>query len=103
MSSASKKKTIVDRIQILEDAIAKAREYLETGAHADLDAFRPLFADKMRDGKPLPPHKDWIKNVFIPGYERTLQRAEKLLEKLERSSAEKSRSGRRDSVAREIE
>jgi len=95
MSSASKKKTVLDRIQIIEDAIAKEREYLETGAHADWSAFRPLFADKVRDGKPLPPHKDWVKNFFIPSHERALRRAEKLLESLERSAAEKISSRRR--------
>ena len=103
MPRASKKKIVLDRIQILEDAIAKAREYLETGAHADFDAFRPLFSDKLRDGKPLPPHKDWVKNVFLPGYGRALRRAEKLLERLERSAAEKSSSNQRRGSAREIE
>jgi hypothetical protein len=54
-----------------------------------------LFTDKIRGGKPLPPHRDWMKNVFIPGYERALLRAEKLLERLERSAAEKSSRRRR--------
>lgn len=95
MSSTSKKNAILDRNQILEDAIAKGREYLETGAHADWDGFRPLFTAKVRNGKELPPHNDWVKNVFLPGYERALRYAEKLLERLERSAAEKSSSRRR--------
>src|SRR5258708_40021344 len=101
MSSASKKKAVLDRIQRLEDAIAKGREYLESGAHAEWRGFRPLFTAKVRGGKALPPHKDWIKNVFLPRRERGLRYLEKLLEKLERSSAEKSR--RRHSLVREIE
>jgi len=77
-----KEKVILDRIKNLEDAISKAREYLEGGKHADWHGFRPLFVEKVRDGKVLPPHKDWIKNVFLPGHERSLMRAYKLLEKL---------------------
>jgi hypothetical protein len=42
-----------------------------------------LFADKVRDGKALPPHKDWVKNVFLPNRERALRRAQQVLEKLE--------------------
>ena len=59
-------KAILDRIKNLEEAIAKGRDYLESGAHADWNGFRPLFVAKMRDGKALPPHKDWVKNVFLP-------------------------------------
>ena len=77
----SKKKAILDRIKHLEDAIAKGREYLETGKHSHWHGFRPLFVDKVRDGKTLPPHKDWVKNVFLPRQERALKRAEKALEK----------------------
>jgi len=95
MSSALKKKAILDRIQILEDAIAKGREYLVSGAHADWDGFRPLFNVKVRGGKELPPHKDWIRNVFIPRRDRALRHAEKTLERLERSSAERNSSRRR--------
>jgi hypothetical protein len=77
-----KKKAILERIKHLEEAIAKGREYLESGAHADWHGFQPLFDTKMRDGKALPPHKDWVKNVFLPNSERALKRAEKLLERL---------------------
>jgi hypothetical protein len=72
---------IVDRIKKLEEAIAKGREYLESGAHADWHGFRPLFVDKIRDGKALPPHKDWVKNVFLPRREKALREAERLLER----------------------
>ena len=36
----SKKKAILDRIKHLEDAIAKGREYLESGEHAHWHGFR---------------------------------------------------------------
>jgi hypothetical protein len=76
----SKKQNIVDRIKHLEDAIAKGREYLDSGKHAHWHGFRPLFVDKLRDGKVLPPHKDWIRNVFLPRTERALRKAQKTLE-----------------------
>jgi len=77
-----KKKAVLDRIRNLEDAIAKGHEYLESGKHADWHGFRPLFAAKVRDGKTLPPHKDWIRNVFLRRNERALRRAEDTLNKL---------------------
>jgi hypothetical protein len=77
-----KKKAILDRIKCLESAIDKGREYLESGKHAHWQGFRPLFVPKIRDGKTLPPHKDWVKNVFLPRHERALRKAEKTLEKL---------------------
>ena len=82
MQMNSEEKVILDRIEKLEEAITKGREYLESGAHADWHGFRALFAAKMRDGKPLPPHKDWVKNVFLPGREKALREAERLLERL---------------------
>lgn len=102
MSDALKKKAILRRIQIIEDAIAKGRQYLESGAHANWDGFRPLFTAKVRNGKELPPHKDWIRNVFLPRRERALRYAEKLLEKLERSSVEQICSRRRRGKSGEI-
>ena len=78
----SKTKTIADRIRRLEEAIAKGREYLEFGAHANWHGFRPWFAVKLRDGQTLPPHKEWVKNVFLPRRERALRDAQKLLEEL---------------------
>lgn len=77
-----KKKTILDRIKHLEDAIAKGHEYLTTGKHADWHGFRPLFVDRVKDGKTLPPHKDWVKNVFLPNQEKALRKAEETLEKM---------------------
>jgi hypothetical protein len=72
----------VERIKLIEQAIAKAKEYLESGKHAHWIGFRPLFDSKFRDGKELPPHKDWVKNVFLPREEKALRYAEKLLEQL---------------------
>ena len=83
----SKEKAILERIEHLEDAIAKGREFLESGKHADWHGFRPWFVDKVRDGKVLPPHKDWIKNVFLPRHERSLRMAHKLLERVTLRSA----------------
>jgi hypothetical protein len=70
---------LLARIKRLEDAITIANEYLDTGKHADWKGFRPLFAAKLRAGKELPPHRDWVRNVFLPRRERALNRAEKLL------------------------
>jgi len=77
-----KEKDLLDRIKTLEEAVAKGREYLESGAHADWTGFRPIFVKKVRDGKVLPPHPDWVKNVFLPNHEKALREAERLLEKL---------------------
>jgi hypothetical protein len=81
-----KQKAVFDRIKRIEDAIEKGREYLESSAHATWHRFRPLFVSKKRDGKSLPPHKDWVKNVFLPRYERALKRAEDTLERLIQSA-----------------
>ena len=62
----AKKNAILERIKAFEEAIIRGREYLESGKHADWSGFRPLFAIKVRSGKPLPPHRDWVKNVFLP-------------------------------------
>jgi hypothetical protein len=78
----SKTKAVLDRIKRLEEAIAKGNEYLESGRHANWIGFRPWFASKIIDGKVLPPHKDWVKNVFLPRMEKALNRAERILEKL---------------------
>ena len=80
---SAKKKAVLDRIVSLEQAIAKAKEYLESGKYADWTGFRPLFARKLKNGDELPPHKDWVKNVFLPRQEKALRRAEKLLEHLD--------------------
>ena len=78
-----KRKAVLDRIKHIEVAITKGREYLQTGEHAHWHGFRPLFSDKVRDGKALPPHEDWVKNVFLPNRERALRRAQKVLDNLE--------------------
>ena len=78
----AKKKAILDRIEHLEDAISKGREYLDTGEHAHWHGFRPLFASKAQDGETLPPHRDWVKNVFLPRHERALDNAYRKLEML---------------------
>ena len=78
----SKKKAIFERITHLEDAISKAKEYLETGNHADWHGFRALYVNKEKNGENLPPHKDWVKNVFLPNKEKALNKEENKLEKL---------------------
>lgn len=82
-----KEKAILDRIKKIEEAITKGREYLESGAHADWHGFQPLFLKKMRDGRALPPHRDWVKNMFLPNSERALTRAEKSPERLPQQKA----------------
>ena len=66
----------------VEKAIGRAMEYLESGKHANWSGFRPLFVCKLRDGHELPPHKDWVKRVFLPRMEKALSRAEKILERI---------------------
>ena len=82
-SNLAKQKVFLAHIKYNEEAIAKAREYLQTGAHADWRGFRPLFTAKKKDGKELPPHPDWVKNWFLPRHERALRIAEKRLERIE--------------------
>lgn len=67
----------------IEAAIKRANEYLETGEHADWHGFRPLFVGKLKDGKACPPHKDWVKNVFVRDCHRQLASAMKALNRLE--------------------
>ena len=76
MLDANKKRDIVDRVKRLEADIVKAREYLETGEHSSWHKFQPLFSQKLKDGEVAPPHKDWVKNVFIPNLEKALHEAE---------------------------
>jgi hypothetical protein len=80
----TKRKAVLERIELLGQALVKGREYLETGKHADWSGFRPLFVNKLKDGKELPPHKDWVKNVFLARNEKELRYAEKLAERLDR-------------------
>lgn len=78
----AKTRAVLERIRSIEDAISRARAYLESGAHADWHAFRPLLVPKVRNGQELPPHADWIRNVFLPRKERALRDAERALERL---------------------
>ena len=78
-----KKKAILERIQRHEDALTKAHEYLETGAHSDWHGFRALFAQKVKDGRVIPPHRDWIKNVFIPNCEKAIHGKKRPRQELE--------------------
>jgi hypothetical protein len=87
----AKTKAVVDRIKSLEEAIHKATEYLESGKHADWHGFRPLFDRKLKDAKELPPHKDWVKNVYRPGMNKALARAEKLLERFDEEGRVRTR------------
>ena len=78
-----KKKAVLERIKSLDEELTKARGYLETGAHSDWRGFRPLFAPKIKDGRELPPHRDWVVNVFVPAREKALRKAEKQLDQFE--------------------
>lgn len=78
-----KKKAVLERIKSIEEALTKAREYLDTGAHADWQGFRPLFTPKIKDGRKMPPHKDWVTNVFVPNHEKAMREAEKKLDRLD--------------------
>jgi hypothetical protein len=75
----AKTKAVRERIKSLEEAIRKAKEYLESGKHAKWQGFRPLFGR----GEKLPPHKDWVKNVFLRRRQKALAQAEKLLQRLD--------------------
>jgi len=78
-----KREGIERRIRRLEATVKLANEYLDTGAHADWGGFRPLFVDKWKDGKPCPPHKDWVRNVFIKRCERLIGESMKALKRLD--------------------
>ncbi|MBC7773333.1 MAG: hypothetical protein H7210_12620 [Pyrinomonadaceae bacterium] len=88
----SAKEDLLIRIKSIEEAIAKSREYLASGKYADWAGFRPYFVTKFRDGKELPPHRDWVRNVYLPNSEKALSKAEDILEKL--TEKEKITSGR---------
>jgi len=81
-NAQAKKKALLDRIKHLQEAIAKGREYLESGKHATWHGFRPLFDKKVKDSELVPPHKDWVKNVFLPRKERALRHSEEALEEI---------------------
>ena len=88
---ARKRAAVLARIDSHEDAIRRAEEFLESGAHADWHGFRPRFADKLRDGVSLPPHADWIRSTFLRRMHRALRDAERVLETLDRRASERAR------------
>lgn len=49
----TKRKAALDRIESIEQALGRAKEYLKSGKHAQWDGFRPLFVRKLKDGKEL--------------------------------------------------
>jgi hypothetical protein len=79
---ARKREAVLGRIESLQEGLHKAKEYLESGEHAHWRGFRALFNVKAVQGKELPPHRDWVRNVFVPRSEKALDRAERLLERL---------------------
>lgn len=83
-------KAVLERVKRIEEAITKGREYLESGTHANWRGFRPLFNAKVRNGKATPPHRDWVKNVFLPRKEKALKYAENVLRTLERKEGERA-------------
>lgn len=94
-----KTKAVTERIERIQEAIGKGREYLDNGSHADWQGFRPLFTAKIKDGNPMPPHRDWVKNVFLPQEERALRNAEKALRALECKEGERENQRRQKSEA----
>ena len=97
----SKTKVILERIKQLEDAVTKAREYLESGKHADWHGFRPFFVNKVRNGELMPPHCDWVRNVFLPSREKALSENQKLLDTLTQKSKRRANQ-RPDFTARRL-
>jgi hypothetical protein len=92
------KRTLLERIKSLEDSIVKGREYLECGKHARWHRFQPWFVKKVKDGEVLPPHRNLVKNVFIPRYERALAGAEKKFEKLNLTKKEREKKSTKEIV-----
>jgi hypothetical protein len=86
-----KRRWILSRIEALDAAVVRSREYLASGAHADWCWFQPLFTLKRRNGKQLPPHRDWVENHFLPQMEKGLHQAHKTLERLDQHEASRAR------------
>lgn len=78
-----KAKALRERIESHEEALVKAKAYLETGAHSNWHGFRALLTPKIKDARKMPPHKDWVRNVFIPRHEKAIRKVERILERLE--------------------
>jgi hypothetical protein len=91
MSFDPRKNAVLERIKRFEEAVSRAKAYLESGAYEHWEKFKPFLAKKIRDGKELPPHKDWVKNVFLPNYERSLRRAERLLDRIDSEALRRSK------------
>jgi len=89
-AQSAKKKVIRERIAAAEDALARAKQYLETGANQHWHGFRALFVPKQRNGIELPPHPDWVRNVFVPRVEKVLVEAERALEQLSRKASSRA-------------
>ena len=87
----AKRKAVRERIELLERDIRTATEYLANGKHASWHGFRPWFGRK----GDLPPHKDWVKHVFLRRREKALAQAEKLLHRL----GEQGHTRERDNLA----
>jgi hypothetical protein len=83
----AKQKAVQARIESLEQALRMAGEYLENGAHASWHGFQPLFTRKLKEGKAVPPHQDWVRNVFIPRKQSALIEAEAALQRLSEREA----------------
>jgi len=82
MDSELKRKKLEERIKNIESGLRRAYEYLEDGSHSHWHGFRPYFKPKIKNGVEQPPHKDWVKNVFIPAREKAIRKAEDLLDRL---------------------
>src|SRR5437868_6409489 len=81
---------IIKRMERITEALYTAYEFLATGKNGDSHYFRPLFT-----GRDRLPHRDWIKNVFIPRCLKAVARMEKRLEALERQAKDRRISRRR--------
>lgn len=72
------------KIRWCEHQLKLAYRYLDTDQGSDLHIFRPLFDKKLdASGKALPPHKDWVKNVFIRRREKAIVRLHQLLRRID--------------------
>ncbi|MEO0481506.1 MAG: hypothetical protein AAF196_18705 [Planctomycetota bacterium] len=103
-SRSVKEGGVLARIGSIEADLAKAREYLASGRHADWHGFRALFEQKHREDRELPPYKDSARNVFVRRLESDLSKAERALERLaarrERRDEARDRKSRRESGGR---
>jgi len=73
---------VLKSIDNINRDIRRAEEYLSGSALTTMRGLRPLSVRKRSGGKDLPPHKDWVRNVYLRGRKKALIYAEKLLERL---------------------